>query len=297
MLVLDPYVLAALPGETATAHISRVTRRLRDLIQLCKIRGFRLVADAVGWDYLERNVISALKDHSGNPELATSLSILRRRYLEQRQPFALAGGRTWGIKPLFGGFAEARDAAFGDFVAKSIGHTMHSAANEVYLFVEAKVGRNLAEHGASPSIITERTRWRVYVAYAGHLVVAVPCITRERNIDVPWTCRCDDLLPDTGTYAFVPPDNWERRATQVVGTQSSKAVWIDRYGNGWARPSTPPPGLPEHWDVYLQAAWRAQLKLTPVNITRYGVSDPKLVPGEVHHVPAGKAHVLQVKHV
>ena len=34
-----------------------------------------------------------------------------------------------------------------------------------------------------------------------------------------------------------------------------------------------------------------------VNITRYEVSDPRLVLGEVHHVPTGKAHVLQAKHV
>jgi hypothetical protein len=293
MLVLDPYVLAALPGETGAAHIRRVTKRLRHLIQICRNRGFRLVADAVGWNYLERHVIPTLIDHSGSPELATSLSILRRNYLEQRQPFPLTGGRTWGIKPLFGGFVDARNAAFGDFVAKSIGHTMHSGANEVYLFVEGMLGRNLTERGASPSIITEKTRWRVYVAYSGHLVAAVPCIARDRNIAVPWTCRCDDLLPDTGTYAFAPPDNWERRATQVVATQVSKAVWLDRLGNGWARPSTPPPGLPEHWDVYIQPSWRAQLKLAQVNITRYGVSDPPRIPGEVHHVPAGKVHVLQ----
>lgn len=294
MLVLDPYVLATLPGESAAAHIARVTKRLRVLIRLCRTRNFKLVADAVGWTYLERHVISTLKDSTGDPELATSLSVLRRNYLDRRDPFPLVGGRTWGVKPLFGGCTEAKDAAFGDFVAKSIGHAMHAGADEVYLFVEARLGRNLIERGASPSVITERTRWRIYAAYSGHPVAKVPCITGDRNIAVPWTCRFDELLPDTGTYAFVPPNHWELKATQVIGTQSSKAVWIDQSGNGWARPSTPPPGLPEHWDVYLQATWLAKLKLNQVNITRHGVNDAGRVPGEVHHIPTGKAHILQI---
>lgn len=292
MLVLDPYVLASRPGESATAHIARVINKLKDLIRLCQTRNFRLVADAAGWTYLERHVISTLKDPTGNPELATSLAVLRRNFLDRRDPFPLSGGRTWGIKPMYGGLSGPKDAAFGDFVAKSVGHTMHSSAHQVYLFVDARVGRNLIEHGAPPSIITERTRWRIYVAYSGHPVAKVPCITGDRNIAVPWTCRFDELLPNTGTYAFVPPANWELKATQVIGTQFSKAVWIDRLGNGWARPRTP--GLPEHWDVYLQPSWKANLKLDQVNIARHGVRAAGSVPGEVHHVPTGKAHILQI---
>lgn len=294
MLVLDPYVLSERPGESSAVRVARVTKKLRDLIRLCRDGNLKVVADADGWTYLERQVISTLKAPPGDPELATSLSVLRRNYLDRRAPFPLEGGRTWGIKPLFGGFAEAKDAVFGDFVAKSVGHTMHSGAHAAYLFVELKVGRNLLEHGSPPSTILERTRWRIYVAYSGHPVAAVPCITGQRNIAVPWTCRFDDLLPDTGTYAFLPPDHWQLKGTQAVATQNSKAVWLDRLGNGWARPSTPPPGLPEHWDVYLQPAWKAKLKLSQVNITRFGINDSGRVPGEIHHVPTGKAHLLQV---
>lgn len=155
MLILDPYIFTLRTGESANEHISRVKRKLQNLIYICRTHRLKLVADATGWKDLELNLISKIKDPSGNPELATSLSILRRNFLDQRTPFQLTGGRTWGIRPLFFNFASLEDAKYGDFVAKSIGHAMQSGFQQIYLFVDSRIGRNLHQHGNAPSIVVE----------------------------------------------------------------------------------------------------------------------------------------------
>lgn len=292
MILIDPYVFLPAKGSNYSAEkASEVKASLKKLLYINHHLRQEIIVDKTQWKDIEKKHIKNLTVLFGDNELQTALLSLRRviKIVDIATTYKI---RTWGVKPLFYDFISNEDKEFGDSLARCADYCI-SQHNQVYLFVDEILGRNIREHSSENSKIKERLRWRIYISRIG-LNGAIPifCISSIRNIQIPWTCRYDVFLPDSGQYSFTPPANWHLRSTVAVGTKKSKPVFIDNLGNGWANPNTP--GQAYHWDVYLNDTnWIAARGTDQINVTRYGAPNSEGVPGTIHHVPSKKVSLVR----
>ena len=75
----------------------------------------------------------------------------------------------------------------------------------------------------------------------------------------------------------------------------SKPCWIDRHGNGWARPNINA-GASYHWDVYINNPNHVALVgLNQVNVVQFGAPAGEGKAGWIHHVPGDKAGKINLE--
>jgi hypothetical protein len=156
----------------------------------------------------------------------------------------------------------------------------------VIMFVRRKVGRNLITHRAGNSTLDENLRWVLHIQppVIGHQQIL--CVHHSRNLSEKWTCRYDWRLPSDGdgaTYPFRPADNWWKPSTVAFRTVKAKIAWIDRDGNGWARPNIPG-GAGYHWDVFIHSqTWLDEVGARHINVVAFGVPPSEGKAGSIHH--------------
>lgn len=286
-VLIDPLLLAVSPTLVIPEDEKlELLNRVAFLVALTK-RGHQLVTTTPIWRRMETEVLSETRKRIEHHRLNPGLSLLRRA-LVLTAPLSV-GGQTWGIAPLFNNYPDAEGwmTAFAQIAAQWI----HDG-EEVVFAMRSQLGRNLKLHQVDHSKLFEKILWRVYVKTDPVLPpFSIECISTLRNLDVRWTRRHDDFLPDTapsGGMEFNPHPNWESDGHQAIKTMQGKPAWIDSGGNGWSDPNTPDTSY--HWDVHLNA--RKQIKvfaITPINITKFGMTDNDTIGGGVHHVPAAKA--------
>lgn len=291
MLVLDPqfFRIDAIPGTAFESRLNHLKVSLKKLLSICQNSQLNIAIEQNAWRYLEKNRIKPIVDLANDHELNVALSVLRQRYLSQIPAIDITGCRTWGIKPLFNGLLNSEDLLLANSVTASILYITTTGA-EPYFFIHDEFGRNIVRHSTAYSAINEIIRWRIYLT-APNLPGPqyATCIRHQRNLAIPWTTRYDVTLPDAGSYFFVPPNDWHKRSRHAVRTIRSKPAFIDSLGNGWANPNTP--GVPEHWDLFIEDANMASnIGLNQLNICKY--LSPIKPGGEIHHVPGKKASRL-----
>jgi len=154
------------------------------------------------------------------------------------------------------------------------------------------LGRNLVRHASGGSILDENTRWILHLQPRGMGHQQVLCVHHPRNLTERWTVRFDWRLPGAQRsmrYPFCLPDAWWKWTTPVWRTLASKPAWLDRHGNGWARPNMPG-GAGYHWDVYIESVTlREAVGLDQINVVAFGVPAREGEAGHLHHEPTGKA--------
>lgn len=292
MLIVDPYLFNrdAANGESEGQQVKRLIHQLKSIELIRQRMNWEVVVESNLWKVIEHQLISKLPTPAGDPTLRTAITTFRR-HLSKKVSSAKVSGRAWGVKTLFHGMVSNEDKLFSQFVVESAA-IARSMSNTVSIFVEQRPGRNLKKIGTPQSWLYEKTHWQLYASISGAAPFSIPCVTCLRNVNIPWTARVDQNLPDTGTYCYRPPLNWESGKVDCIATLISKKVWLDISGNGWARPSTG--GEPEHWDVYVEDnQLLKRVKLNQINITRHGARNSKNTPGEIHHIPDVKQHVLK----
>ncbi len=148
--------------------------------------------------------------------------------------------------------------------------------------------RNIRVHAAEQSRFQEPTRWALYVQPRNIGPKRIHCVHHPRNLMDDWTIRFDWRLPGPGkggTHPFCYPDKWWQAGTTACGTVRSKPAWLDRFGNGWARPNISQ-GAGYHWDVYIENKSQKQLAgADHVNVVAFGVPKKQGQPGNIHHPP------------
>lgn len=294
MLVIDPYLFLPNPKVGKYDENSRkaVKSDLKRIIAFCKKEKTKVIFDRETWRNIELNFIKALTESAKDFELDVALTIFRKELLNVIDFNDGEKVRTWGVNSLFYGIVTEVDKSFANAVTKSILHCIKHKLS-VAVFVREIPGRNVKEIKIDNTFLIERTRWRIYVSQKGFAnPYPVPCVTCERNIFFGWTARHDVNLPSSGKYQFIPQLRWDLKKTIVSGVMNSKPVFLDKFGNGWARPNTP--GTPYHWDVYIKDPdWRAACKVTQINVSRNGVPAEQGSEGTIHHIPTGKASIVK----
>ncbi len=166
-----------------------------------------------------------------------------------------------------------------------------STENEVVLLTRRVLGRNVLRHSAAGCVLDENTRWLLHLQPSGMMTRHVRCVYHPRNLDEPWTTRFDWRLPSIAQgarYPFCPPDAWWRGGTVAQRTIQSKPAWIDKHGNGWARPNIAG-GAGYHWDVFIETtALQQTVGLNQINVVEFGAPNKEGKPGQIHHIPDDK---------
>ncbi len=265
-----------------------------DVARTC--RASRAVIPAAEWYWakLQNDLVRPLHRLLRGPQLPRALDELRSYTRTFALPEVPDSGtvRLRGVKPLFD-WNRLDPSWMGVMERLLIGCAqLH---DDVILITRLFDGRNLTRHAVAKStgILSEKTRWRLYVHVPGSPPRAIPCVRNLRNLNVPWTARLDEKLPEGGRFPFCPLPRWWLRDTRAFGTHTSKPAWIDTHGSGWAQPST---GGDYHWDVFITDP---NLKervssnvdsggiVTPVaiNVVASGTREAGKVPGDLHHEP------------
>lgn len=240
------------------------------------------------WSALGRPLEQAL-----GPAAKRALHEVRR--ISQRSalppPLAASAGRVWrrGFHDLFGTphFAQSWEERMARAAIRAL-----AAGTEVVMLTRRMPGRNLVQHASGGSTLDENTRWILYLQPRGMGHQQVLCVHHPRNLTERWTSRFDWRLPGLQRgvrYPFCPPDAWWKWTTPVWRTLASKPAWLDRHGNGWARPNMPG-GAGYHWDVYIESVTlREAVGLDQINVVAFGVPAKEGAAGQLHHEPKGKA--------
>jgi hypothetical protein len=241
------------------------------------------------WLIFQESFVAPVHKHAITPNVRTPLDLLRGRV--KILPSNLnAGVHAWGFEQLFRGLV-GDDVDWPSTMAALAAEALRGE-EPVAIFTDLIVGRNAELHVVGHSRIVEKTRWRAYVRSIGVRggIGHVPCLVSMRNVNVPWTCRYDDSLPDNhpaGGYSFSPPEKWHRKDVVSIRTRLGKKCWIDINGNCWADPNTP--GQAYHWDVFFESDEDSPIGISPINIVRWGVPAREGLPGEIHHIPTTRA--------
>lgn len=295
--VLDPALfLVSNPGHPpAPEELAELEKSLRGVASIIRLTRARLVADDWYWGPLTREFVGPLSRSVSRPgsapsRLSTALATLLAYPRVTGLPDPPARGKTklWGVKPLFG-WERLPSHWLGVMERVLIGCAQKG--EDTLLITRSFVGRNEKRHEDRKCILREKDPWRCYAHVPGAAPMHVPCVRSARNLDVPWTARFDERLPESGTFPFCPPARWWRRKSQekeihACRTVRSKPAWLDRFGNGWTQPTT---GGEYHWDVFLEdPSLEAQVGLNAINVVAWGTTEPGKTPGELHHVPEDK---------
>jgi hypothetical protein len=243
------------------------------------------------WSILGRRLETTLK-----PDAKRPLQELRKLG-ERGKPTLLSlpmlstlYGKAWrsGFRQLFA--ATWLGNSWEDRMASAVLRVI-VADRAVVVFTRRVPGRNLQLHAAGGSTLEENTRWLLHVQPKGIGHRQIPCVYHPRNLSERWTTRFDWRLPtvsDGALYPFCPPNRWWKPSTIAFRTVSSKPSWVDKWGNGWARPNIPN-GAGYHWDVFIQDPSLEQVVGLPqINVVEFGAPASEGAPGQRHHLPTKK---------
>lgn len=199
----------------------------------------------------------------------------------QGSMYGVAMMADWG--PLGGSWREGLEQVLAASVVAAA-----SEGSRVLFLGHRILGRNACDRSSDSVELVEVLRWRLTVAIQGAPTMVVPCVGNLRHLNVEWTRRMDERLPERngpGLHPYCPPPRWRNSQTRVWGTQQGRPCWIDAQGQGWARPAT---GGGYHWDVYLTSQAAERIGLAQINVTRHGVLPGEGEAGDLHHVPKEK---------
>lgn len=287
IVVIDPAVLLVEGRDGAPSRDEEkvLEAAIDDLVRLC--RGVDAVIPNVDWYWrqLQAELVRPLVRGARGPRLRQGLDALGRYARAVPLPALPTTGkiRTWGIRPLF---AWGRLPAMWHEIMTRLLVGCVLLDEPVVLATRLFAGRNVVQHAVGRTTLAEKTRWRIMLHVPGRPPRAVPCVLSRRNVDVGWTTRFDDRLPDGGHYPFCPPVRWWRREVIAQRTFKSKPCWIDRFGSGWGQPGA---GGNLHWDVFIEAPGLVEaVGLSAINVVAWGSGEAGKVPGEIHHVPEDK---------
>lgn len=254
-----------------------------------------VAVDDLRWfDAIYQNEARALKDVAQRP-LKQALARLREHRKQGRKlPATELAGKIWGV-PLMADWVKF-GRPWRTELERVLAASVHTATQEqvpVVFLCHRIEGRNARDQSSEDVELLEVLRWRLTAALRGAPTMTVPCVGKRRHLDVPWTRRMDDRLPDRhgpGRHPYCPPRRWMNSQTKVWATHQSRPCWLDAHGQWWARPGT---GGGYHWDVYLNANEATRIGLSQINVTQYGASAGQGEPGDLHHVPTKKRHLLR----
>lgn len=290
--LLDPTLLLDdWPDDTS------LRRAIDDIVRLCRRHSVRLPEAAGYWSRLWSELGRPL-ERAQPPATKRSLQQLRqlRAPHDTLLPPPPNEARVWGFCELFG--TPELGGRWEDLMAQaalSAAHAARERDEEVLLLVRRLPGRNLHEERAGQVTLARISRWRLHLQQPGIPPTSIPCVSRSRQLEVPWTQRLDPRLPaeaEGARYPFCPPPEWWLRDTTVWRTMESRPAWIDAKGNGWARPSIED-GSGYHWDVFLPYQLQEDIGLSQINVVEYGAPADEGPTGSIHHVPADKKHALR----
>jgi len=302
LVVLDPgffreEAITSSDAAQREAASFRLLQRLNDANALLARPGVRLVVavEAVPWfDAIYRQEARPIEDSAGRP-LRQALDRLREH---RKQGRALAGapveGKMWGVPMMtqWPPFGRSWLAELERVLAASALTGAQEGLPVVFLCHRIE-GRNVRNQSSMGVELVEVLRWRLSVAVRGAPPTVIPCVGKRRHLDVPWTRRIDDRLPDEhgpALHPYCPPTRWMNSQTRVWGTHQSRPCWLDAQGQWWARPST---GGGYHWDVFLNQTEAARIGLSQINVTQFGAPPDQGRPGDLHHVPRKKRQALR----
>jgi hypothetical protein len=279
LAILDPVLF------DPAAPLSPVT--LKDLLRLLSHKHAHIPGVDWYWKELQRQLIRPLHARPGYQDLD------RLRDFARTVGFPPLPRRVsvWSFRQMFGALSESWVETMARLVTGAV-----LSREPTVLVTHLRRGRNLTVHGGpGQCTLDEKTCWDLRVQPAGGELCRIPVVCRERNLDVPWTCRFDDRLPareDAAAFPFCPPPDWRKASVTAATTHESRPTWRDHQGNHWARPAT---GEGHHWDVYLTQALEEEYGLGQLNITRWGAPEREGAPGSLHHVPKDKQARLHKK--
>lgn len=287
IVVLDPALLLfdARDGAPSADEEAALADAIDELVRMC--RGVDAVIPSVDWYWrpLQTELVRPLVRGARGPKLRQGLDALARLARPRALPVIPTSGkiRTWGVRPLF---VWSRLSAEWHAIMTRMLVGCALLDEPVVLATRLFAGRNMTPHAVGRTTLIEKTRWRIMLHVPGRAPRDVPCVRSRRNLDVPWTTRFDERLPDGGHYPFCPPGRWWRRRVEAQRTFKSKPCWIDRFGSGWAQPGA---GGNLHWDVFLETpALVEAIGLSAINVVAWGSGETGKEPGEIHHVPEDK---------
>lgn len=270
-----------------------VQREFELVLRACKQHLISLPALDEYWHALWSQLGRPLEDKL-SPVAKRALQEVRKLGSHQPHlPIPAAVNRAWrrGFQQLFG--AKYFTDSWEERMAAAAIRAM-ATGEEVVIFTRRILGRNLTRHTAGNCVLDENTRWVLHLQPQGVGHRQVLCVHHPRNLTERWTSRFDWRLPGAlhGDYPFCPPDAWWKGTTPAVGTVSSKPAWLDRHGNGWARPNIQN-GAGYHWDVLIVSpGLRQTVGLNQINVVEFGAPSTEGAAGQIHHVPTGKAGKL-----
>ena len=285
--LLDPALFLPRSNE-------EVERDLGFVIRLCREHAISLVQLHEYWIDLWTGFARPLERQLG-PSARRAVQELRKwaetstRYVPELAP---GDGKAWwaGFAQLFG--HQVLGVSWEEKMARA---TLRAvvADPDVVMLTRRMPGRNLTSHVAGGTTLDEITRWVLHVQpkTIGHRQIL--CVHHPRNLRVRWTARFDWRLPsssDGARYPFCPPAYWWKGMTPSHRTIESKPAWVDKHGNGWARPNIAGGGG-YHWDVFIRSpTLQEAIGLSQINVVEFG-APPKergATPGQLHHVPEDK---------
>jgi hypothetical protein len=269
-----------------------VERDFAFVVRACQQHAIQIIPLEEYWPDLWTDLARPLERQIG-PEAKRALQEVRKlagKSTSQVPALGPDAGKAWrnGFQQLFG--QVALGASWEERMASA---TIRAVAtgDRVVVLTRRMLGRNLVVHTAGDSTLDENTRWVLHVQPKGVGHRQVLCVHHPRNVNEQWTARFDWRLPaasDRARYPFCPPDKWWKASTTAYRTIASKPAWLDRHGNGWARPNIPG-GAGYHWDVFLQThAFRQTVGLDQINVVEFGAPRKQGRVGHLHHVPAGR---------
>lgn len=260
---------------------------LDELLRLVHRKRARIPGMGWYWKELQRELIRPLHARPEYRHLDRLRDFVRPVILPEPPPRV----SVWSFRQMF----RALGAPWVDVMARLVTGAVLSR-EETVLVTHLRQNRNLTVHqGPGKCTREEKTCWNLRVQPAGGELVRIPVVCRERNLDVPWTCRFDDRLPaseDGAAFPFCPPPDWHKADVTAATTHESRPTWRDHHGNHWARPAT---GEGHHWDVYLTQARAEEYGLGQLNITRWGAPAKEGPAGALRHVPTDKQGRLAKK--
>lgn len=283
--LLDPALFLQRPEQD-------VLRDLDVVLRICTKFSISVPALDEYWPDLWSRLGSPL-ERALSPEGRRTLQELRR--LEQRSKMVIpaltpGAGLVWrrGFQQLFSPqhFADSWEERMAAAAVRAA-HT----GQKVVLLTRRVLGRNLVRHASGGTTLDENTRWVLHLQPTGIGHIQVMCVYHARNLADHWTTRFDWRLPgqEGARYPFCPPNGWWKGSVVAWKTVSSKPAWVDRHGNGWARPNIPN-GAGYHWDVFIQSgALKQAVGLDQINVVEFGAPATEGQPGQIHHIPAAKA--------
>lgn len=285
--ILDPFVFWVPPAAQITEnHIDEVFRSIDFVVSISR-RGVQIATTKAVWLRINTEFLKPLSLRAKAKDLAPRIRTLQKVVNVVEPP--VCNGQTWGVSSLFGFPNVPNSDLWSTDIASLATHWIDNDIDvdqQFFFLTRLFEGRNISRKSSGNSSIFEKTLWRVHIQSGTTTNKReILCLSSLRNLDVRWTIRYDDRLPDTAPFdglSFTPADTWDQLSTVVVRTIRSKPAWVDAHGNGWSDTSTP--GVAHHWDVFLNENTHiTKFGDTHVNITCWGTSDRGRAPGAIHH--------------